>query len=730
MLTVFFYGRWQFFCSVLFLLLVARYFKPFWLVLLGFIFAIFAVQVHYSLFYKQIDVKATDSQLVNVRGFVEKQLGRDYFQVQLTQISNHRIAKFRIVRANVSIPSPHHSSLIGASFSASAKLKPYRSRSNFDNFNNELYAFTRHVQFKGRLSEVVLSEATSLGFTEVYRRWLWQKISHFKLGWLYYTLLSGDKSHISYEDKQTMQRLGLSHMLAISGLHVGIVYGLFFYSSKLLVFSVGFCFKVNKQQWDINGIHALTGLFGAGCYVLLSGFGVSALRAFTMLAVLVAAYVYAWRVANYRSLLFALCIVLFVNPFSLLNPGLYFSFIAVYAIFVIANSSTDDHLKSRGFVFKLLVLQLLLGVILTPLSSFYFYGVSLGAILTNLIFIPLLTFLMLPALLLVLVILWLNLDISWYHFFDLTVDWLLAQCINLFANSGWLETVPFTWPFLITFYLSMLLGVHFVLWRWLGAIPVLVGALSCALKPDIVWQIDVFDVGHGTSVLVSHHGQGVLYDLGAKYFNSFSLFERVVKPYLQKHQLRLSHVILSHSDQDHIGGLKELIDYSGYAPLEAFHNLDPHSHCNIKSITFNKLTIESLWPVQTMNSDNNNSCVLRITDGRFSVLLPGDIEHAAERALVEHYGEKLRSDILLVPHHGSKTSSSWALIQAVSPNIAILSRSFYSMWHLPHASVVERYNKQKIKLIDTATEGHIRVQISHSNLYLESARTLHPYWFL
>ncbi|OHU96870.1 DNA internalization-related competence protein ComEC/Rec2 [Pseudoalteromonas byunsanensis] len=708
---------------------MARYFKPFWLVLLGFIFAIFSVQVHYCLFYKPIDVKETNSQLVSVSGVIEKQLGHDYFQVQLTQLEGNQIAWFRTIRANVSITSSHGSPPIGALFSASAKLKPYRSRRNFDNFNSELYAFTRHVQFKGKLSKLVVSKTTSLDSTRGYRQWLWQRVEHFKLSWLYYTLLSGDKSRIDYEDKQIMQRLGLSHMLAISGLHVGIVYGLFFYISKLLAFSLSFCFKASEQKRNINVLHTLNGLFFAGFYVFLSGFGVSAFRAFIMLSVLVAAYVYAWRVVNYRTLLFALCTVLLFDPFALLNPGLYFSFIAVYVIFAIANSSSN-RLKSSHFLLRLLVLQLVLGVILAPVSSFYFYGVSLGSVFTNLIFIPLLTFLLLPALFLVLAFLYFNLNTHWYNFFDHTVNWVLEICTDTLANSGWLETIPFDWHFVVVFYLSLLLGVHFILWRWLAVIPILVAVGNSYLKPDIGWQIDIFDVGHGTSILVSQNGQTLLYDLGAKYFDSFSLFERVVQPYLQKYQLRLTHVILSHSDQDHIGGLKELLSYSGYAPLGKFHNSAPDSHCNIMSITMGKLTVESLWPLQVMNSDNNNSCVVRITDGKFSLLLAGDIEQEAERRLVELYDKKLRSDILLVPHHGSKTSSGQAFLQAVTPKVAIISRSFYSMWNLPHDSVVQRYKEQNTELFDTAYEGHIRIKISDSRMDIESARKMPRYWFL
>ncbi|WP_158678204.1 DNA internalization-related competence protein ComEC/Rec2 [Pseudoalteromonas sp. T1lg23B] len=659
----------------------------------------------------------------------DKQLGRDYYQVQFTQVGDSSIAWFRTVRANVSIPSLPHSPAIGASFSASAKLKPYRSRVNFDSFNSELYAFTRHVQFKGKLIDLVVSSEASLNSSQLYREWLWQRIGHFKLGWLYYTLLSGDKSHTDYEDKLIMQRLGLSHMLAISGLHVGIVYGLFFYISKLLVFLISFCFKTCEQRKDINALYAVFGLFVAGLYVSLSGFGVSALRALVMLAVLVAAYLYAWRVVNYRTLLFALCTVLLLDPFSLLNPGLYFSFIAVYAIFTIANLRTS-RINNSGIIIKLLVLQVLLGVILAPLSSFYFYGVSLGAVITNLIFIPLLTFLILPVLLLMLACLYFNLNTIWYYAFDHLVNWVLRVCTELLASSGWLETLPFDWPFLIAFYLSLMLGIHFVLWRWIAVMPLLISVGHSYLKPSIEWQVDVFDVGHGTSVLVSHKTQALLYDLGAKYFNSFSLFERVVQPYILKHQLRLFHVVLSHSDQDHIGGIKELIRFSGYSPLQAFHNLQSNSQCRIRTVTMGKLTIESLWPLQMMNSDNNTSCVIRITDGKFSVLLPGDIEQAAERRLVELYGQELRSDILLVPHHGSKTSSGDAFIQAVDPHIAIISRSFYSMWHLPHDSVVGRYKHRNVKLLDTAHEGHIRIRFSHSSISIESARKSRAYWFL
>ncbi|MBD1581414.1 DNA internalization-related competence protein ComEC/Rec2 [Pseudoalteromonas sp. S16_S37] len=730
MITVFFYEHWQFYSSLLFLLVVAHYFKPFWLLLLGFILAIFSVSVHYWLFYKQPELEEEQLQAVSIEARIEKTFSDDYLRIRLTKIAEESLPWYRQVFANVALKDTTNKLESGLYVKALAKLNPYRSRKNFDSFDGELYAFTQKLHYKGQLTQIQSFSTAKANVITVYRQWLWQNLDGYQLSWLYYTLLSGDKSQISAENKQRMQQLGLSHMLAISGLHVGIVYALGFYMSQCCCFFASLFGVRYSQLNDLNRYYAFAGLTFSILYVLLSGLAVSALRALLMLSVLVIAYFFARQIINYRVLLFALCGVLLVDPFSVLNPGLYFSFIAVYCIFSFVRMSANK-INAKHFATQLILLQLILGVLLAPLSSYYFYGISVSSLITNIVFIPLLTFLLLPALALLLISFLCGFTFNWFALIDEAIFVILKQLTELLLDAGWLKTQPFAWQYLVIFYLSILLFTHCKVWRAIAMIPIVMGITNAISEPQIKWQIDVIDVGHGTAVLITVGKQALLYDLGAKYFDRFSIFERVVKPYLEANNLQLSQVILSHQDNDHVGGINELLAYIGSRPLNVFHNGKTHTSCNIIQTKFAQiLTVESLWPSHVMSSDNNNSCVVKVSDGHYSLLLTGDIERIAEQLLVKQASSKLSSDILLVPHHGSNTSSSNEFISAVHPQIAIYSRSYYSIWHLPHPKVVERYNQASVTQLDTALEGQIRIKVTKSGLLIGSARKSHQFWFL
>tara|TARA_Y100001960_G_C14177974_1_gene588808 strand:- start:100 stop:510 length:411 start_codon:yes stop_codon:yes gene_type:complete len=129
-----------------------------------------------------------------------------------------------------------------------------------------------------------------------------------------------------------------------------------------------------------------------------------------------------------------------------------------------------------------------------------------------------------------------------------------------------------------------------------------------------------------------------------------------------------------------------------------------------------------------MDSDNNNSCVVKVSGPSGSILLTGDIEYEAERLIVENYGQWLKSDILLVPHHGSKTSSSAELLDTVKPEIGLISRNYFSPWHLPHKTVKERYSSQNIKLFDTALSGQITIKFFDDSYEVEQAREKTNFW--
>ncbi|MCI2285512.1 DNA internalization-related competence protein ComEC/Rec2 [Colwellia sp. MSW7] len=201
---------------------------------------------------------------------------------------------------------------------------------------------------------------------------------------------------------------------------------------------------------------------------------------------------------------------------------------------------------------------------------------------------------------------------------------------------------------------------------------VLVGKSTNAPK---LWQLVVFDVGQGLSVLVQRGTKAILYDTGAAYDSGFNMVEAVVLPYLQFAGIQqLDKVIISHSDNDHAGGLAVL--QKSIMIKELIYNSDADNESNTclqgQSFDWQGLTFEMLWPEQQVSEENDDSCVILIKDEKHKVLLTGDISKVIEGKLIQQY-PALQADVLVVPHHGSKTSSSNAFIEQVQADIAVVS---------------------------------------------------------
>jgi len=202
----------------------------------------------------------------------------------------------------------------------------------------------------------------------------------------------------------------------------------------------------------------------------------------------------------------------------------------------------------------------------------------------------------------------------------------------------------------------------------------------------------------------------------------------VVLPEIKARDLNLKYTIISHPDKDHAGGIDELKQFDNFGSLAMFHNQQPFSFCQLKSIRLGNVSIETIWPINDMQSDNNNSCVVKLQGKGGSVLLTGDVEIDAEQRLVHEYDEQLHSDILLVPHHGSKTSSSSSFLEAVKPTYGIVSRNYYSAWSLPHSEVIDRYASKQIKLIDTALSGQITIEFYQDGYHIKRLREENLFW--
>ncbi|MCF2858613.1 DNA internalization-related competence protein ComEC/Rec2 [Pseudoalteromonas sp. SMS1] len=710
------------------LVFVSSYFKLFSNVLAGFILGIFVTVFHYFTFYHISWASEVVDKPVKIRGYVSKVINRSrysYIKLDVVQLDKFHTSPIKTVYANLSVTKSAHALQEGDEIIGRGRVRLFRSRKNFDVFDSELYAFRNHLYFKGRIEvdEVVAGKST---WRASYQDYLATIFEGYQLGWLYYVLLSGDRTNVTIAQKRDFRQIGLGHLLAISGLHIGIIFSLSFIVFKCLTFAM---YQRLKQGIHVNFICLFGALSAAGLYVVLSGMQVSAQRAWLMACLGVVGYALGLQLGFVRVVLYTLTVIVLFSPFSLLNMGLYFSFSAVLGILWCLSRRRHVISVHRGSMSKiktLMKIQVVVFVFLLPWSVYVFQGVSASGVLINLIVIPLLGLIVFPAIAV-------QAFIGTFMHIKLigTLDWLLFEAYRhaIQFEFNWITLGKLTFSDLGLILLSMVLLLIVPTARY-ASVPALILSVRWLLWQPPNWQIDIFDVGHGSAVLVSKHGKGFLYDLGANYFGSYSIFENVVLPYMTANNIVLAHTVISHDDGDHAGGLNHLIEHGFERTLDAFHGAPYQQPCLARALNFEGLFIKVLWPNEMQNNDNNNSCVITINDGNIQLLLPGDIELRSERTLVQSNDNALRSTILLAPHHGSNTSSSMGFIQAVNAEVVVFSRGYHSPWRLPHQDVVSRYHQAGYKMFDTALHGHIQIRIFSNRYQVFLAREAKNLWFL
>jgi competence protein ComEC len=366
---------------------------------------------------------------------------------------------------------------------------------------------------------------------------------------------------------------------------------------------------------------------------------------------------------------------------------------------------------------------------LLPITLLYFQQISLVMFFANALAIPWVGFVIVPLCFLASVMMLIH-PILAYVLFSLVgyLFWPLWKILT------WMGALPYaTWHHImlspLIFVSSMLAVILFLAprgWpaRYLGFIFVLPLFFCSPEKPRAgeVW-LTVLDVGQGLATVIQTRDHTLVYDAGPKTYGGFDSGESVVLPYLRRIRLkRLDMMIISHTDNDHLGGASAIalaiptlaILTSNPTKLSAFSakNCAEGQEWNWDGVAFRMLNP----PENEAYLGNNSSCVLQIRAGNQAILLPGDIEKAAEERLVGAYGYTLKSTVLVAPHHGSKTSSSEVFLAAVQPLDVIAANGFYNQFKFPSRLVLARYAAFHAKLHDTATQGAIQVRILASGL--------------
>ncbi|MBI1907579.1 MAG: DNA internalization-related competence protein ComEC/Rec2 [Rhodocyclales bacterium] len=547
-------------------------------------------------------------------------------------------------------------------------------------------------------------------------------------------LAVGDQRAISQEQWSVFRRTGVAHLVSISGLHVALV-------ALVLGWSAGWGWRrVPRLALYVPARHvaACVGLLGAAGYALLAGLGLPAQRALIMLAVAALALMARHEMAPSRSLALALLMVLVVDPWAVLAAGFWLSFGAVGVILLVVGGRLVPEAGWRAGA----RIQIAISFALIPLLVMLFNGFPVLSPLANALAIPLVSVAIAPLSLLA-VLLPVAPLLQLAH--GLTVpmmsmlEWLAGLPMAMWVRPS----VP---PALIA-----LAGLG-VLWLLLprGTPGRFAALLACV--PMLVWtpqrpphgalRVTILDVGQGTAVHVQTAAHDLLYDAGPRYGLDADAGERVVLPYLAASGVaRLDQLVLTHGDSDHTGGASSVL--AGLPVGAILHGL-PQDHAVLKASAlparpcvagtawaWDGVRFEMLHPASTEGTvkDNDRSCVLRIAGDGGSVLLAGDIEAAGERELLAREGAGVASDVVLVPHHGSRTSSSPAFVRAVGAAHAVYTVGYLNPFHHPHPQVWARWAEAGVRQWRTDARGAVLIEVGADGVRMEAQRArVARYW--
>ena len=317
----------------------------------------------------------------------------------------------------------------------------------------------------------------------------------------------------------------------------------------------------------------------------------------------------------------------------------------------------------------------------------------------------------------------------------------LWQVLTWFSHlhfSVWAHIMPNLWICAITCVgIILLLLPSGMPGRWLGAVWLLPFLFYQPEKPAAgeVW-LTVLDVGQGLSVVAQTKSHVLVYDAGPKFGDNFDMGESVVLPFLQTIGAnKIDMLVISHGDNDHIGGADALMHA---LPISAIQTSEPDllsspvtQNCLAGTTwEWDKVHFTFLYPeVGNFGNGNNSSCVLLIESNRRRILLTGDIEKEAENNLLSRSPAQLAANILVAPHHGSKTSGQRAFVQAVHPDYVLYATGFRNRYRFPHARVVKAYEEVGSVQLNTAESGAIMFKLGMNNLQVELYRKTHKhYW--
>lgn len=549
-------------------------------------------------------------------------------------------------------------------------------------------------------------------------------------------LVIGDESGISQADWQVFLRTGINHLMSISGLHITMLSGMAF----ALVMALWRRSAKLTLKLPARKAAVVAGVVVALSYALVAGFSVPTQRTVYMLLVFAFALWSNRPVLIGRVLAYALFVVVLLDPWAVLAPGFYLSFGAV----AMMAYALGGRLGRSHWLLTATRTQWVVTLGLVPFLLLMFQQVSLISPIANAFAIPVVSLVVVPLSLLGAILPIdgaLLLAHSLMQYLMLGLQWLAAL-----PASIWQQHEPPVWTFVLALLglLWMLLPKGFPL-RFLGATFFLPMFFVMPQAPELgAMRVTVLDVGQGLAVFIRTHQHSLLYDTGPKYNTQTDAGGRILVPYLRAEGVeRLDGLVVSHNDNDHSGGMRSVLSQvkvnwlaSSLPEIPVALQEIKHFTCvagqrwQLDGVDFEMLSPAAASYADETIKDNNRSCVLRVVSRYGSVLLAGDIERPVEMGLAENSASSLQSDVLIVPHHGSRTSSSETWIDAVHPKTAIFTVGYHNRFGHPKADIVERYWRRGINTYRSDEDGAVLLNFnSQHKASAQSWRKSHRrYW--
>ncbi|MGI9274715.1 MAG: DNA internalization-related competence protein ComEC/Rec2 [Endozoicomonas sp.] len=546
-------------------------------------------------------------------------------------------------------------------------------------------------------------------------------------------LLVGDKSGISPEQWQLLNTTGTTHLMVISGLHIGLIATLGYW----LVFGAGWLGLLPIKLIPRPRLAAIASLLAALTYAMLAGFSIPVQRALVMAAVAMTGPLFGIRPRASSLFLVALAGVLSIDPLAVTSVGFWYSFSAVAALLF----GLSGRRGSVGLVEKLLAPQWVVFIILCPMLLYNQQSVSPVSPLINLVAIPLVGGVVVPLSLFSVLVAGVTepAGIFLLQGAGTLLQWWMSVLQQLSQLSPTLPVLAGASP------VGILLTVAGAfLWllpqgvglRWLTPFFLLPWLFPELSQPELgSAHVAVLDVGQGLSVLIRTSEHAMLYDTGDGVAGRFTQAERVILPYLRRQGVNsLDRIMISHGDRDHAGGLETIArgmpvsDVYAGSPVPDFQG---HISACVpgQSWQWDGVDFEVLAGGQGGLRTNDCSCVLKVTANGRSFLLAGDIGKGVEASLLET-GSPVESDILLVPHHGSKHSCSDAFLERVGADIALVSAGYRNRFGHPSVQALARIRKAGARVLNTADRGTLSFILGNGTLDVSGFRQKERrYWW-